>query len=285
MVLATTLIMIVNMAFRIPFGFQGPVLALFVSRESTQATVKSVFTMFSGILLGAIFVLVTAPVFTINPILHFIWVGVALFIVFFALSTVNNYIGVLMFALVIVVALPLWDRPVTAETNVIDTLWLVWESVVGVGVTMGVELAFAHLRPGDNVIFTVTDRLAAVEGVLRCYAKGEPVNAYAQRQIGRYAMLGTSLARRYSARSGFNLPYVAQRRASRSLQFGPTSATSRRQGNWLTRLRNCEASSSIDRRQRLLVSGVEAQKRPACPCWGNWSRRSRLSHRSSQLRP
>ncbi len=114
----------------------------------------------------------------LDPILHFIWVGVALFVVFFALSTVNNYIGVLMFALVIVVALPLWDRPVTAETNVIDTLWLVWESVVGIGVTMGVELAFAHLRPGDNVIFTVADRLAAVEGVLRCYAKGEPVSAW-----------------------------------------------------------------------------------------------------------
>lgn len=210
MVLAATLIMIINMAFRIPFGFQGPVLALFVSRESTQATVKSVFTMFLGILLGAIFVLVTAPVFTLNTILHFIWVGVALFIVFFALSTVNNYIGVLMFALVIVVALPLWDRPVTAEANVIDTLWIVWESVIGVGVTMAVELAFAHLRPGDNVIHTVTERLEAVEGVLRCYAKGEAVSAGEQQQINRFTMLGTSLARRYSARSGYNLPYVAR---------------------------------------------------------------------------
>lgn len=210
MVLAATLSMIIAMAFRIPFGFQGPVLALFVSRESTQATIRSVLTMAVATVLGAAFVLVCAPLFTINPMLHFIWVGLALFIAFFALSTVNNYIGVLLFALVIVVALPLWDRAVTAETNVIDTLWLVWSTLVGIGVTTLVELAFAHLRPGDNVIITVAERLSAVEGVLRCYAKGEPVDGNAQREISRFAMLGTSLARRYSARSGFNLPYVAR---------------------------------------------------------------------------
>ena len=210
MVIAATITMIISMAFRIPFGFQGPIIALFASRESTQATIKSVLAMGIATLLGAMFVLVCAPFFTIGPIPHFIWVGLALFVAFFALSTVNNYIGVLLFALVIVVALPLWDRPVTAETNVIDTLWLVWSTLVGIIVTTLVELGFAHLRPGDTVIFTVAERLEAVEGVLRCYEKGEPVSASAQREINRYAMLGTSLSRRYSARSGFSLPYVAR---------------------------------------------------------------------------
>lgn len=210
MVLAATLTMIIGMAFRIPFGFQGPIMALFVSRESTKSTLKSALTMVLATLLGAAFVLTTAPIFTIGPIPHFIWIGVALFVVFFALSTVNNYIGVLLFSVVVVVALPLWDKPITAEANVIDTLWLVWSTLVGIMVTMGVELAFAHLRPGENVILTVAERLEAVEGVLRCYAKGEPVSVNAQRQINRFAMLGTSLARRYSARSGFNLPYVAR---------------------------------------------------------------------------
>ena len=194
MVLAATITMIISMAFRIPFGFQGPIIALFASRESTQATIKSVLAMAIATLLGAMFVLVCAPFFTIGPIPHFIWVGLALFVAFFALSTVNNYIGVLLFALVIVVALPLWDRPVTAETNVIDTLWLVWSTLVGIIVTTLVELGFAHLRPGDTVIFTVAERLEAVEGVLRCYEKGEPVSASAQREINRYAMLGTSLS-------------------------------------------------------------------------------------------
>ena len=210
MVLAATLTMIIAMAFRIPFGFQGPVMALFASRESTRATINSVLTMTIATLLGAAFVLTCAPFFTIDPILHFIWIGFALFVAFFALNTVNNYVGVLLFSVVIVVALPLWDRAVTAETNVHDTLWLVWSTMVGIIVTTVVELAFAHLRPGDNVIFTVAERLSAVEGVLRCYVKGEPVSANAQRQINRYALLGTSLARRYSVRSGLNLPYAAR---------------------------------------------------------------------------
>lgn len=210
MVLAATLTMIIGMAFRIPFGFQGPVVALFASRESTRATINSVLTMTIATLLGAIFVLSWAPFFTADPIVHFIWVGFALFVVFFALSTVNNYVGVLMFSLVIVVALPLWDRTVTPETNLHDTLWLVWSTIVGIIVTTLVELAFAHLRPGDNVIFTVAERLEAVEGVLRCYARGVPPDAGAQRQINRYAMLGTSLARRFSVRSGFSLPYAAR---------------------------------------------------------------------------
>ena len=36
------------------------------------------------------------------------------------------------------------------------------------------------------------------------------LTATAVRQIHRFAMLGTSLARRYSQRSGYNLPYVAR---------------------------------------------------------------------------
>ena len=59
---------------------------------------------------GAVFVVASASFFTINPLLHFVWVVGALFLVFFALSTVNNYLGVLMFSVMIGVGLPIWDR-------------------------------------------------------------------------------------------------------------------------------------------------------------------------------
>ena len=210
MVLAATLVMLICMAYRVPYAFQGPLLALFVSRESTKATLNSVLTMCIALTAGAIFVIGSASVFTINPILHYIWVGVALFIVFFALSTVSNYLGVLMFSVAIGVGIPFWDRAVPAEVNVEDTLWLMWVGLLGVGVAFLVEIAFARLAPGDNVILSVTERLSAVEAVLRCYADGRPPDDNAIREINRYAMLGTSLARRYSQRSGFNLPYVAR---------------------------------------------------------------------------
>ena len=210
MVLAATLVMLVCNAYRVPFGFQAGIIALFVSRESTKATINSSLTMVLGLTAGTVFVIASAAVFTANPVLHYIWVGFALFVVFFALSTVNSYIGVLMFAAIVTIAIPFWDRPVPAEVNVEDTLWLLWAGVLGAASTFLVEIAFARLRPGDNVIFPLAERLAAVENVIRCYAEGRSPDKQALRQINRFAMLGTSLARRYSQRSGFNLPYVAR---------------------------------------------------------------------------
>jgi multidrug resistance protein MdtO len=82
--------------------------------------------------------------------------------------------------------------------------------ILGAGATFLVELAFARLDPVDQVINLLTARLAAVEDVMRCYAEGRPLNPQALRQINRLAMLGTSLARTYSQRSGLSLPYVAR---------------------------------------------------------------------------
>ena len=217
MVIAATLVMLICEAYRVPYAFQGPVLALFVSRENTRATLRSALTMSLGLTAGTVFVIVTASIFTIDPVLHYIWAGCALFVVFFALSAVNSYVGVLMFSIGITVGLPLWDRAVPATVNVSDTLWLWWVGMLGFGVAILVELAFARLAPGDNVIIPVTERLTAVEGVLRCYADGREPGHDAIREINRYAMLGTSLARRYSQRSGYNLPYVARAGAVISL--------------------------------------------------------------------
>ena len=210
MVIAVTLVMLVCVAYRVPFAFQAGILSLFVSRESTRGTLNSVITMVVGLTAGAVFVLGSALFFTVNPFFHFIWIACALFVVFLALATVNSYIGVLMFSVIITVGLPLWDRPIPAEANVEDTLWLVWAGVVGTGITILVELAFARLAPGDNVIIPLAERLAAVEAVLRCYAEGRSLDHKARRQINRYAMLGTSLARTNSQRSGYSLPYIAR---------------------------------------------------------------------------
>ena len=210
MLIAATLVMLICMAYRVPYAFQGAVLALFVSRESTKATLHSVLSMSTGLVAGTLFVILSAPFLTINPSLHFLWVGWALFVVFFALATVNSYVGVLMFSVMITVGLPFWDRAVPAGVNLVDTLWLLWVGILAFGITTLVELAFARLKPGDNAILRVTERLAAVEAVLRCYAEGRGPGRDENRNINRYAMLGTSLARRYSQRSGYSLPYVAR---------------------------------------------------------------------------
>lgn len=225
MVIAATLIMLICMAYRIPYAFQAPILALFVSRQNTKATLTSAATMACGLTAGTVFVIVSASIFTINPILHYIWVGCALFVTFFAISAVNSYVAVLMFSIGVTVGLPLWDRAVAAQVNVSDMLWLWWVGMLGFGVAILVELAFARLAPGDNVILAVNDRLSAVEAVLRsCAEDGQP-SAGAISNVNRYALLGTSLARRDSQRSGYNLPYIARTGAVISLAGTLVDAT------------------------------------------------------------
>src|SRR5262252_321868 len=97
MVLAATLVMLICMAYRVPYAFQGAVLALFVSGHSTLATVYTILTIHWVLFAGTIFVIASAPFFLIHSMLPFLWVGFALFVVFFALPTVSSYVGVLRF--------------------------------------------------------------------------------------------------------------------------------------------------------------------------------------------
>jgi len=104
----------------------------------------------------------------------------------------------------------LWDRLVSAETNVEDTLWLLLASTIGFVVTGAVELAFARMRPGDDIVLPVADQLAAVQSVLTCYAEGRPVDHISEEKVIKLEMLGTSTLRRILRRSGYSARYRAQ---------------------------------------------------------------------------
>ena len=107
----------------------------------------------------------------------------------------------------IAIAVPLWDRHVPAETNVEDTLWLVCGSLIGCVITALVELAFAQIRPGDQLVGSIADRLASVEELLPFYLEGRPVDAATENKITRFAMLGTSRLRRILRRSTYSRNY------------------------------------------------------------------------------
>ena len=128
MAVATTLVMIICMTFRVPYGFQGAV---------------------------------------------------------YALSTVTFYGAATVFAIMISVGIPFGDRPVSAETNVEDTLWVVLAASIGVVVTAVVELAYGRVKPGDDIVLPIAERLAAVQAVLACYAEDRPVEGATERTITR----------------------------------------------------------------------------------------------------
>jgi len=209
MVIAATLVMVVCMVFRIPYAFQGSIYALIVSRESSQATFKSAASILSMTGIGAAYLLASAWFVISIPMLHLLWVMASFFLGFYAISTIKNFGASSTFAIVICIGVPLWDRHLSAEANVEDTLWLCLASAIGVVVTVGVETVFSRIKPGEDIVAGITDRLGAVENLAMCFATDCPC-VQPQANVVRLAMVGTSLLRRTLQRSVYAPNYAEQ---------------------------------------------------------------------------
>ena len=210
MVLAATLVMIICNTFRIPFAFLGGIYALLISRESPRATLSSAGTVLLLAAVGVAYIVVSVQLVISVPLLHFLWIIGSLFLAFYALTALTNYGAFVGFALVISIAVTIWDRHVSAETNVEDTLYLSLVALIAVAVTSGVELVFRRMRPGDDIVVPIADRLVAIHSVLICYSEARPVDQVAEEKVVRLGMLGTSTLRRALRRSDYSPQYRTQ---------------------------------------------------------------------------
>ena len=213
MVLAATIVMIIFMTFHLSFAFQAAIFVLIISRESVQATIRSSATMLVFTALGVGYILASAWFVISFPMAHLLWVMTSFFLAFFALSAMTDYTAAVIFSVMIAVAVPLWDRFVSAETNVEDTLRLALSTLVAVLVTSAIELLFAHRRTGghsEDVLLLIAERLSAVENLLARFAENHPVDPAVEENVRRLAMVGTSLVRRILQRSNFAPRYKEQ---------------------------------------------------------------------------
>ena len=108
--------------------FKARIYTLLISRESPRATLQSAGTIFLVSALGAAYLLAGAWFVIRLPVFHFLWNISSFFLGFYALSVITNYGAASTFVIMISVGVPLWDRHVSAETNVEDTLWLLLDS-------------------------------------------------------------------------------------------------------------------------------------------------------------
>jgi multidrug resistance protein MdtO len=209
MVIAATLAMIICMVFRIPYAFQASIYALIVSRESSQATLKSGISILALTGIGGVYLLASAWFVISIPMLHLLWVIASFFLGFYAISTFTNFGASSTFAIMICVGVPIWDRQLSAETNVEDTLWLCWACAIGVMVTVAVEILFSQIQPGQDIAAGVADRLTAVENLLVRFSNNS-VDRPTQANVERLAMVGTSMFRRILQRSTYASNYAEQ---------------------------------------------------------------------------
>ena len=117
--------MLMVMTFQIPRGFLGAIFTLFLSRENPTATLVAGIKAIAAFLLATIYTLIGAAMFVADPLTHFLWVAVSLFVSFFLISITNDYGTAVAFGFTIAGAVPLWDRStLNVNERMANTLWL-----------------------------------------------------------------------------------------------------------------------------------------------------------------
>ncbi len=210
MTIAATLVMIVNMTFRIPYGAYGALYALTISRENPDSTVRAVKTIIIAFALSALYILLGAMFFLQDPALRLVWVIGTLFVMFFALSTMTNYSAAARFGYLLIITIPVWDRQIPTELKVEGTLWAFAAISLASVITVLVELVYAELRPSDVVLQPLAERLGAVADLLDSYAAGACGDDKTIRELTRFAMVGASGPRRLLRRSSYSPQYREQ---------------------------------------------------------------------------
>ena len=210
MVTASTLMMIISMTFRIPYGAYGAIFALTLSRESLESTANAARAMAIGLVLAGAYVVVGAMLVLGNAMLRFLWVGVTLFLIFYAMSALSNYAAAARFGYLIVITIPLWDSHISSEAKVENTLWAVGALTIASVITLLLEIVFAAFRRTDDLIAAVMERLLSVEELLAHYVDDRPVDADTRSGVAKLAIVGTSRLRRMLQRSNYEPQHEQQ---------------------------------------------------------------------------
>ena len=271
MVAAATLAMLITMTFRLPYGAYCAIYSLSISRESTQMTVKAAVTRIVSYSLGAAYVLIGATFFVDDPLLRVLWVIGSMFMASYAISAMTNNGSATAIAYLFVITVPLWDEHISGELRLEGTLWAVFALSIGSAVAVVVELLFESMRPGNDLLRSIADRLASVEAVLDRFGKDVPVDQETAKKVTRLAMLGTSRLRHTLRNSNYPRQYLEQ--------MGAVVALVGRQVDIAASLMHIGIHVSTDDRQRFLslvrsISTIRVDllngRVPSASCVNDW---------------
>ena len=209
-VICATLVMIITMTFRIPYGMHGAVFTLIISRESPRATLRHVRTTVIAFAFSAIYIFIGALFSLDDPTLRLLWIIGTLFLAFYAISAITDYVAATGFGILIALTISLWDTHVPAELKVENTLWAYAQTAMACAITLLVELVFSGFRRGDDLRRAIAERLASVGELLNFLAADQPVGNRTKKSLTRLALTGTSRLRQILRVSAYSLEYREQ---------------------------------------------------------------------------
>ncbi len=216
--IAATLTMILVMTFRIPYGFQGAIYTLFLSREDPRATLIGAIRITIAVAIAEAYIILTIMMTVASPLTHFLWIAAALFLVFYLIHVIPDYPLALAFGFTLAVSITIWDQfSVPLNDRVENTLWLGYTVIIGSAVTVVVEYVFRRVHPMTDLVHGIDIRLAIVEELLGQIAADLPISSKLEKELSLYAALGVSRTRRQLLRSGYPRQFVGRMNVAVSL--------------------------------------------------------------------
>jgi multidrug resistance protein MdtO len=216
MTIAATLVMIVVMTFRIPYGFLGAIFTFFLTRESPSLTLRSAVRVALMYVVATVYTVIGVMMMVDDPLTHFLWITVSLFLAFYLIRILPDYVIAVSFGFTLAGAIPLWDETyLTVNQRTENTLWLGAVVVLGSAITVLVEYVFRRVRPAADIADAIERRLQSVEQLLRRIATGQPYEF--QEEIARFSSVGTSRLRSILLRSALPPEFVVQMTAAVAL--------------------------------------------------------------------
>ena len=258
MVISASIVMLLVMTFQIPNGFLGAIYTLFLSRENPNVTLVAGIRTAVVYFLATVYTIIGVMLLIDDPLTHFLWIAVSLFIAFYVISIVSDYFTAIGFGFTLAGAIPLWDQTtLTVNTRTENTLWIGFSVLVGTAVTVVVEYVFRRVRPTTQLGLGIDTRLQAVEDLLRTIAAGQHSFRF-KKEIALYSSVGTSRLRRMLVRSGYPPRFVAQMNAAVALLGRLMDLTASLQ---IARSAKFSLASEADRARCLALAGKIADLR------------------------
>jgi len=195
MTVAATLMMIINMTFRVPFAAYATLYAFNISREHPEDTVRAVTITVVAFAVSVSYILIGALFFLHDPNLRLFWMIATFFVMFFALSALANNTAAARFGYMVIITIPAWDRHIPVGDKVEQTLWAFWAISIASVIAAAVPLIYGEWKSRDRLLQPIADRLDAIRRLLDSYAAGTPPDEKTEKQIIDFALAGQSALR------------------------------------------------------------------------------------------
>jgi multidrug resistance protein MdtO len=240
MAISCSIVMVLEMTFRIPGAALGAYIPFLFPRDSFQSTWRAAKATFVVCTVGAASILLTAALAAGSPMVHFFWAIGCMFAVFYCISALTVSSAAIGLGLMTAGAISIWDGTAPSNMRVTLTLYLLLSVVLGCLTTVAVEFAATRVRHRDVVLDGIRVRASLVVQLLRAYIRGGRPSRLVCHRLSQYASRGTGHLRDVLAAAGHEQHYreriaeaLAQshelvRIASSIAEFGPVLSESDR---------------------------------------------------------